>query len=78
MSECIDGVGRQCSHHGRRDIQAGSQWPTPVILATWEAEVQRVMVRGHIRQKVSEIQSQPTAGRHPKLCEELRSGVLRF
>jgi hypothetical protein len=27
-------------------IVAGHQWLTPVILATWEAEIRRIMVRG--------------------------------
>jgi hypothetical protein len=34
------------------------QWFTPVILATWEAEIRRIMVRDWSRQKVSKTSSQ--------------------
>jgi hypothetical protein len=37
---------------------ARRQWPTPVILATQEAEIRRIMVQSHIGQIVQEIQSQ--------------------
>jgi hypothetical protein len=30
--------------------EARRQWLTPVILATWEAEIRRIMVRGQPRQ----------------------------
>jgi hypothetical protein len=33
-------------------------WLTPVILATWEAEMNRMAVQGQSRNKVSEIPSQ--------------------
>jgi hypothetical protein len=32
-------------------LQAGHQWLTPVILATWETEIQRILVPGQPRQK---------------------------
>jgi hypothetical protein len=34
-------------------------WLTPVILTTWEVEIRRIMVQGHLRQKVHENLSQP-------------------
>jgi hypothetical protein len=33
-------------------ILTGSQWLMSIILATWEAEVGRIMVQGQPRQKV--------------------------
>jgi hypothetical protein len=39
--------------------EARRQWLTPVILATWEAEIRRIMVRGQPRQKVGKTPSQP-------------------
>jgi hypothetical protein len=30
-------------------------WLTPVILATWEAEIKKIMVQGQTMQKVFEI-----------------------
>jgi hypothetical protein len=40
---------------------AGCWWLTPVILATWEAEIRRIAVRGQTRQKVQETPYQPIA-----------------
>jgi hypothetical protein len=37
---------------------AGSQWFTPVILATQEAEIRRIMVQSQLRQIVLETLSQ--------------------
>jgi hypothetical protein len=34
------------------------QWLTPLISAIWEAEIQKIMVLGQLRQKVSKIPSQ--------------------
>jgi hypothetical protein len=34
---------------------AGCQWLMPVLLPTWEAEMERIAVRGKPRQKVCEI-----------------------
>jgi hypothetical protein len=36
----------------KSSIQAGHQWLTPVILATWEAEIRRITVQGQSRQIV--------------------------
>jgi hypothetical protein len=30
-------------------LGAGSQWLTLIILAIWEAEIRRIMVRGQLR-----------------------------
>jgi hypothetical protein len=32
---------------------AGCWWLMPVILPTWEAKIERIMVQGHPRQKIS-------------------------
>jgi hypothetical protein len=40
-------------------VEVGCWWLTPVILATWEAEIRRMLVPGQPRQKVKEIPSQP-------------------
>jgi hypothetical protein len=44
----------------------GSQWLTPVILATQEAEIRRIKVESQPRQIVHEILSQKT--HHKKGC----------
>jgi hypothetical protein len=33
----------------RIQVQAGCQWLTPLILATWEAEIRRTIVQGQPR-----------------------------
>jgi hypothetical protein len=35
-------------------------WLTPVILATWEAEIRRIMVQGHPGQKAGPYLKYPT------------------
>jgi hypothetical protein len=40
----------------RKDL-AGCWWLTPVILATWEAEIRRILVQGHPKQIVHETPS---------------------
>jgi hypothetical protein len=42
----------------KKPIFAGSQWLTPAILATQEAEIRRIMVRNQPRQIVCETLSQ--------------------
>jgi hypothetical protein len=37
---------------------AGFQWCTPVILATWEAEIGRIMIWGQSGQNIQETPSQ--------------------
>jgi hypothetical protein len=34
----------------KKCILAGHWWLTPVILATWEADIRRIMVQGHPKQ----------------------------
>jgi hypothetical protein len=41
----------------RRAPAAGHPWLTPIILATWEAEIRRMKVQGQPRQKVLETPS---------------------
>jgi hypothetical protein len=41
----------------RIKILAGHQWLTPVILATWKAEIERIKVQGQPEQIVSETPS---------------------
>jgi hypothetical protein len=53
-------------------------WLTPVILATWEAEIRKMVVQSQLRQIVCEILSQKwstqkTAGGVPQMVECLRS-----
>jgi hypothetical protein len=38
----------------KKAITVGHRWFTPVILATWEAEIRRITVRGHPGQIVQE------------------------
>jgi hypothetical protein len=49
-----------------KEVKQGSQarhwWLTPAILATWEAEMGKIVIPGQANQKVSKIPSQPTAG----------------
>jgi hypothetical protein len=42
--------------------QAEHRWLTPIILATWEAEIKRIVVHVQTRQKVIKTPSQPLAG----------------
>jgi hypothetical protein len=42
------------SHYHRKKLEAGCQWLTPVILATQEAEIRRIMVCRQPRQMVFE------------------------
>jgi hypothetical protein len=43
-----------------RNYKVGQgQWLTPIILATWKAEIRRVTVGGQSRQKVRGVPSQP-------------------
>jgi hypothetical protein len=37
-------------------------WLKPIILATWEVEIGRIMIQGQPRQKVSKTPSQPMTG----------------
>jgi hypothetical protein len=39
------------------DVRAGCLWLMPVILATWEAEIRRIEVRGQLGQIVCETLS---------------------
>jgi hypothetical protein len=41
--------------------EAGHQWFTPVTLATWEVEIERIRVQGQPGKKVGETQFQTTA-----------------
>jgi hypothetical protein len=36
-----------------KKIISWEQWLTPIILATWEAEIRRIAVQGQLRQKSS-------------------------
>jgi hypothetical protein len=38
--------------------KTGHHWLTPIILATWEAEIRRISVPGHFEQKGCETLSQ--------------------
>jgi hypothetical protein len=38
-----------------------AQWFKPIILASWEAEIGRIMVQGQPEQKVCQTSSQPVA-----------------
>jgi hypothetical protein len=38
------GILPQKIHHQESERKAGSQWLTPVLLATWEAEIRRMVV----------------------------------
>jgi hypothetical protein len=46
----------------RKPKQARCQWPMPVILATWEAEIRRIVVQGQHRQGIHQTPSQPITG----------------
>jgi hypothetical protein len=49
-------------HHKKKKrrltVKARHQWLTPAILATWEAEIRRIMVQSQPRQIVPETLSQ--------------------
>jgi hypothetical protein len=45
----------------KMSLKARHQWVTSLILATWEAEMERIEVGGQPRQKVLETPSQPMA-----------------
>jgi hypothetical protein len=50
----IRGIQRKPFACTRRDIKKENklvQWLTPVILASWEAEIERIVVAGQPRQK---------------------------
>jgi hypothetical protein len=52
----------------------------PVILATWEAEIRKVVVQCQTGQKVTKTPSQPIAG-HGGMCPSygrLRLGIFQF
>jgi hypothetical protein len=38
-------------------LKVGYQWLMPVILASWEAEIRRIMVQGQLRQIVCKTES---------------------
>jgi hypothetical protein len=40
-------------------IQAKNWWLTPIILVTWEAEIERIAVQGQRRQTVCETSPSP-------------------
>jgi hypothetical protein len=44
----------------RKDLIGWVWWCLPVILATWEVEIKRIVVPGYPEQKVSETSSQLT------------------
>jgi hypothetical protein len=59
------------------------QWLTPLIPATREAEIGRIMVPGQPEKKVSETPSQPTGQVHCHTLVipdswEAKIGILRF
>jgi hypothetical protein len=43
--------------HIQKSLEAGHWWLTPVILATWEAEIRRITVHSQLRQIVLETLS---------------------
>jgi hypothetical protein len=68
-------------------INLAGHWRlTPIILATWEAEIRRIAVWGRSVQKLQETTSQPIYGKNSvhlssqatKLPGNLRSGELPF
>jgi hypothetical protein len=59
------------------------QWLTTIILATWEAEIQRTIIPGQHRQKFHKIPSQPVSGHSgvclsSQLCRKLKYGGSWF
>jgi hypothetical protein len=62
----------------QNSLNAGHKWLTPVVLATWEAKIERIVVPHQPRQKVCETPSQSKLGSvvctcHAKLCRRLKS-----
>jgi hypothetical protein len=51
-------------------------WLTPVILATWEVEAQRIVVLGQPRQRACEIPSQPIQSWVVHVCHHSYVGSI--
>jgi hypothetical protein len=56
---CLDG---DFPFKKKKDMPGQTEWLTPEILATWEAEIRRIAVRGQPRQTVHEIPSKLILG----------------
>jgi hypothetical protein len=68
--------------HSQEHSLSWAQQLTPVILATQEAEIRRIKVQGHPRQKVCKTSSQPqwlgivVYACYPRYTEGLRSRLV--